>query len=93
MAAMEIGAGQFEEAYHELLKSLKIGFAVSTGAACASGALVPSHVLTAIGLSEAAARGSMRFSLGRSNTADQVEALVGALEECVQRLRKVSAHA
>ena len=56
------------------------GFAVSTGAACSSGALTPSHVLTAIGLAADRARASMRFSLGRSNTAEQVDALVEALE-------------
>ena len=55
------------------------GFAVSTGAACSSGAVAPSHVLTAIGLSADRARASMRFSLGRANTAEQVDALVEAL--------------
>jgi cysteine desulfurase len=69
------------------------GFAVSTGAACSSGALTPSHVLTAIGLSSDRARASMRFSLGRSNTAQQVDALVGALEASVAHLRRISVHA
>jgi len=55
------------------------GFAVSTGAACSSGALAPSHVLKAIGLSDDRARASMRFSLGRTNTAQQVDALVEAI--------------
>ena len=55
------------------------GFAVSTGAACSSGAIAPSHVLTAIGLDADRARSSMRFSLGRANTAEQVDALVEAL--------------
>jgi cysteine desulfurase len=68
------------------------GFAVSTGAACSSGALAPSHVLTAIGLSPDRARASMRFSLGRSNTADQVDGLVDALEGAVGHLRRISAH-
>ncbi len=52
------------------------GFAVSTGSACSSGAVTPSHVLTAIGLSADRARSSMRFSLGASNTAEQVDELV-----------------
>ena len=69
------------------------GFAVSTGAACSSGALTPSHVLTAIGLSSDRARASMRFSLGRSNTAQQVDALVEALEASVAHLRRISVHA
>jgi len=69
------------------------GFAVSTGAACSSGALTPSHVLTAIGLSSDRARASMRFSLGRSNTAEQVDALVDALEVSMAHLRRISTHA
>lgn len=66
------------------------GFAVSTGAACSSGAVHPSHVLTAMGLTPAQARSSMRFSLGRTNTAEQVDALLAALEVAVARLRKIS---
>lgn len=69
------------------------GFAVSTGAACSSGALTPSHVLTAIGLDAERARSSMRFSLGRSNTAEQVDALVAALSASVAHLRRISVHA
>ncbi len=66
------------------------GFAVSTGAACSSGAVEPSHVLTAIGLPPERARASIRFSLGRSNTVEQVDALMGAVEDAVQHLRKIS---
>ncbi len=69
------------------------GFAVSTGAACSSGALTPSHVLTAIGLPADRARASMRFSLGRSNTSAHVDALVEALEASVAHLRRISVHA
>ncbi len=69
------------------------GFAVSTGAACSSGALTPSHVLTAIGLSSERARASMRFSLGRANTAEQVDSLVDALEASMAHLRRISVHA
>jgi cysteine desulfurase len=69
------------------------GFAVSTGAACSSGALTPSHVLTAIGLSSDRARSSMRFSLGHSNTVEQVDALVDALEASMAHLRRISMHA
>jgi cysteine desulfurase len=69
------------------------GFAVSTGSACSSGAVTPSHVLTAIGLSAGRARSSLRFSLGRSNTAAQVDALVDALVAAVAHLRRISTHA
>ena len=66
------------------------GFAVSSGAACSSGAVEPSHVLTAIGLSADRARGTIRFSLGRLNTAEQVEALVEAVAEAAGHLRRVA---
>jgi len=69
------------------------GFAVSTGSACSSGAVTPSHVLTAMGLPAERARASIRFSLGASNTAEQVEALANALEHAVARLRKISVYA
>jgi cysteine desulfurase len=69
------------------------GFAVSTGSACSSGAITPSHVLTAIGLSADRARSSIRFSLGHSNTVEEVDKLVEALEASVAHLRRISVHA
>jgi cysteine desulfurase len=66
------------------------GMAVSTGSACSSGSVEPSHVLTAIGLDAARARASIRFSLGRQNTDEQVDALVGAVEAAAAHLRKLS---
>jgi cysteine desulfurase len=69
------------------------GFAVSTGAACSSGALTPSHVLTSIGLKNDRARASMRFSLGRGNTVEQVDALADAVCAAVTHLRRISVHA
>jgi len=69
------------------------GFAVSTGAACSSGAIAPSHVLTAIGLDADRARASMRFSLGHANTAAEVDGLAEALEASVAHLRRISVHA
>ncbi|MGH9667611.1 MAG: cysteine desulfurase family protein, partial [Bryobacteraceae bacterium] len=66
------------------------GFAVSSGAACSSGAVEPSHVLLALGLSREQARGSLRFSLGRSNTAEQVDALIEAVAASAAHLRKIS---
>jgi cysteine desulfurase len=66
------------------------GFAVSSGSACSSGAVEPSHVLLAIGLDAPSARSSVRFSLGRSNTVEQVDALIEAVAESVAHLRRVS---
>jgi cysteine desulfurase len=69
------------------------GFAVSTGSACSSGAITPSHVLTAMGLPAERARASIRFSLGRSNTGEQVDALAEAVSDAVVHLRRISVHA
>jgi cysteine desulfurase len=66
------------------------GFAVSSGSACSSGAVEPSHVLTAIGLPAQKAKSSLRFSLGRSNTADQVDRLIDAICTAVAHLRRLS---
>ena len=66
------------------------GFAVSSGSACSSGAVEPSHVLLAIGLSSEDARSSVRFSLGASNTVEQVDALAKAVAESVAHLRRLS---
>ena len=66
------------------------GFAVSSGAACSSGAVEPSHVLTAIGMSRERARSCLRFSLGRGNDETQVDALVGALAASVAHLRRLA---
>lgn len=66
------------------------GFAVSTGSACSSGAVEPSHVLLAIGLSRERARSSLRFSAGRSNTLEQVEALIDAVADSAAHLRALS---
>jgi cysteine desulfurase len=66
------------------------GLAVSTGAACSSGAIEPSHVLTAMGMSRERARGSLRFSLGKQNTADDVEFALSLIAPTVARLRELS---
>ncbi len=66
------------------------GFAVSAGSACSSGKQDPSPVLLAIGLTREQARSSIRFSLGRSNDAAQVEALIDAVSESVAHLRKLA---
>jgi cysteine desulfurase len=66
------------------------GVAVSTGAACSSGAIEPSHVLTAMGLSADQARASLRFSLGKQNTDEDIDLLLSILSETVGRLRELS---
>ncbi|MFZ0298872.1 MAG: cysteine desulfurase family protein [Candidatus Sulfotelmatobacter sp.] len=66
------------------------GLAVSTGAACSSGAIEPSHVLMAMGLRTDRARGSIRFSLGKQNTAEHIEIALALVPETVARLRELS---
>lgn len=67
------------------------GFAVSTGSACSSGSIEPSHALIAMGRSVAEARSSLRFSFGRTNTPDEVDQLADAVIAAVCRLRKAKA--
>ncbi len=66
------------------------GVSVSTGAACSSGAIEASHVLTAMGLTGDEARGSIRFSLGKQNTAEEVETVLALVPEVVAKLREMS---
>jgi cysteine desulfurase len=63
------------------------GFAVSTGSACSSGTLEPSHVLRAMGFGSPRTQNSIRFSLGAGNTEQQVDALLGKLPAVVSKLR------
>jgi cysteine desulfurase len=66
------------------------GLAVSTGAACSSGTIEPSHVLTAMGLTADRARASLRFSLGKQNTEEDVDFALRLVPETVARLRELS---
>jgi len=66
------------------------GIAVSSGSACTSGSLKPSHVLTAMDITPEIAQGSLRFSLGLGNTEEDVEYVLGVLPEIVNRLRSMS---
>jgi cysteine desulfurase len=66
------------------------GIACSSGSACSSGALDPSHVLLALGQSKTLAKGSLRFSLGRPSTEQDVLAVLEALPEVVETARKVA---
>lgn len=74
-----------------LLLSLDMaGIAASSGSACSSGSLDPSHVLLAMGLPHEVARGSLRFSLGRQNTEEDVDYVLEQLPKIVERLRTMS---
>ena len=66
------------------------GIAVSSGSACSSGSLEPSHVLLAIGVDVARAHGTIRFSFGKDNTMQEVNHVVDVLKQTVERLRQMS---
>jgi cysteine desulfurase len=66
------------------------GIAASSGSACTSGSLDPSHVLLAIGLPHEIAHGSLRITFGEENTDEDVDYLMEVLPEIVQRLREMS---
>ncbi len=66
------------------------GLACSTGAACSSGAVEPSHVLTAIGLPPEEARASLRFSLGRHTTEQEIDSALQVVPSAVEQLRELS---
>jgi cysteine desulfurase len=66
------------------------GLAVSTGAACSSGAIEPSHVLTAMGLPPERARASIRFSVGKHNSEDDIDFALSVIPATIARLRELS---
>ncbi len=72
-----------------LLMLSQMGIAVSTGSACSSGSLDPSHVLLAIGLSPELARGSLRVSLSKYNTKDEIEVFLESLTVIIDKLRQM----
>lgn len=77
-----------------LLMALDLaGICVSTGSACSSGAMEPSHVLTAMGLSPERIQGSIRFSLGWGTTEQEVEEALRRIPAVIERIRKVKRHA
>jgi cysteine desulfurase len=67
-----------------------LGISVSTGAACSSGAVEPSHVLLVLGLSHAQADSSIRFSLGRSTTAAEIDYVISSVKSTVERMRSLA---
>ena len=74
----------------KLMATFNQKLAVSSGSACTSASLDPSHVLTAMGLSDEMAHSSIRFSLGRFNTAEDVNRAIELVKTGVEKLRKIS---
>ena len=66
------------------------GICASTGSACSSGSLEASHVLLAMGLRHEQAHGSLRFTLGKWTTEDEIDKVIGTLTSVVARLRAMS---
>ena len=83
-------AFEFVEAEAILMMLDQLAICASSGSACTTGSLDPSHVLTAMGLSPMRARGSVRFSLGIYNTADEVDYLLQHLPGIIAKLRAIS---
>lgn len=83
-------AFDFVEAEAVLLQLDQVGICASSGSACTTGSLDPSHVLTAMGLNPMRARGSVRFSLGIYNTEEDVDFLISKLGPIIHRLREIS---
>jgi cysteine desulfurase len=83
-------AFDFVEAEAVLLLLDQLGICCSSGSACTTGSLDPSHVLTAMGLNPMRARGSVRFSLGMYNTAEEVDYVLKHLPGLIKKLRDIS---
>jgi len=81
---------RFVEGESLLLSLDMLGIAASSGSACTSGSLDPSHVLLAMGLVHEIAHGSLRFSLGRQNTEEEIDYVLEQLPKIVERLRMMS---
>jgi cysteine desulfurase len=83
-------AFDFVEAEGVLLKLDQLGICVSSGSACTTGSLNPSHVLTAMGIKPARAKGCVRFSLGIYNTAEEVDYLLAHIPRVIAGLREMT---
>ncbi len=81
---------EFVEGESLLLNLDMKGIAASSGSACTSGSLEPSHVLLAMSLSHELSHGSVRFSLGKSNTAGEIDYLIEIMPPIVERMRSMS---
>lgn len=83
-------AFEFIEGEAILLLLNKFGIAASSGSACTSGSLEPSHVMRAMGIPYTAAHGTVRFSLSRYNTEAEVDRVIAVVPEIIAQLRKLS---
>lgn len=81
---------EFIEGEGMLLNLDMLGIATSSGSACTSGSLEPSHVLLAMGLTHEMSHGSIRFSLGRSNTEEDIDRVIELMPPIVKRIRQMS---
>jgi cysteine desulfurase len=73
-----------------LLMLNKMGIAASSGSACTSGSLEPSHVMMAMGIPYTAAHGTVRFSLSRYNRPEEIEQVIAVVPKIIENLRKLS---
>jgi cysteine desulfurase len=83
-------AFEYVEGEAILLMMNEFGICASSGSACTSGSLEPSHVLRAMGVPFTAAHGSIRFSLSRYNTEDEIDVILEKLPPIIERLRELS---
>lgn len=83
-------AFEYVEGEGILLMLNKLGIAASSGSACTSGSLEPSHVMRAMSIPYTAAHGAIRFSLSRYNTAEEIEKVIEAVPPIIAQLRKLS---
>ena len=81
---------EFIEGESILLLLNELGYMCSSGSACTSGSLDPSHVLMAIGLPHEIAHGSLRITLGRENTDSDIDRMISDLPGVIEKLRRIS---
>jgi cysteine desulfurase len=83
-------AFEFVEGEAILMLLNKVGIAASSGSACTSGSLEPSHVMRAMNIPYTAAHGTIRFSLSRYTTTEEIDRVIAAVPPIIARLRQLS---